>query len=236
MCFSGSFPGKVPLSLRPVRLSGGMMFTIMGRGSPISPDTPGTASHLPAPHLRRDEIENNTNFMYGQRRERQSCATDEYQTQFHLGRAGCQSQGISQFVSLSFIFPLLCSWTVSSTLGVSLIHANTFLYQHTHKQKAWIDSSACADSLDEACTHGNILRGMMWKVFLLSLCIQTLVKNVCWHLFTCPYIQDVRLKLQAADARCCFYVHPSRDTETDDLTMTVNGRCTNGTYWEFGCT
>lgn len=49
MCFSRSLPSKAPqpASLRPARLSGGMMFTIMGRGSPISPNTPGTAATSP---------------------------------------------------------------------------------------------------------------------------------------------------------------------------------------------
>lgn len=42
-----------------------MMFTIMGRGSPISPSTPGTAATSlcnPCATFQRDEIEN-TNFM-----------------------------------------------------------------------------------------------------------------------------------------------------------------------------
>lgn len=122
MYFRGSLPRQHP---RPpcvlatcllAFLSAGMMFTIMGEGSPISPNTAGTAAtsrRRPAPHLRRDEIENNTNFfMYGGgddgagggeggRRSRHATRHNFRQTQFHLGRAACQNGKLWCFVESS---------------------------------------------------------------------------------------------------------------------------------------
>lgn len=100
MCFRGSYSPCLPCVLTTC-LSAGMMFTIMGEGSPISPNMPDTAvtfRHRPAPHLKRDEIENNTNFFMcsgdngaggggvrGGGKGQSRRATWRRQTQFHLG-------------------------------------------------------------------------------------------------------------------------------------------------------
>lgn len=64
MCFSRQAPPRVA-SVRRACLSDGMMFTIMGRGSPISASHAATPlCAAPALRLKRDEIENNATFMY----------------------------------------------------------------------------------------------------------------------------------------------------------------------------
>lgn len=70
-------------------MSTGMMFTIMGRGSPISRNMEAQGATFLAslaPDLKRDELENNTNSVVRGSGKKAS-ASDAHQTQFHLGRA-----------------------------------------------------------------------------------------------------------------------------------------------------
>lgn len=83
----------------------------------------------PAPHLKRDEIENNTNFMYRATQEEAESVVPQtsIKMQFHLGRVLVKIKKYHCcFLCLILLSSLCFPISVFSTLGVSLRYANTF--------------------------------------------------------------------------------------------------------------
>ena len=221
MCFSRSLPDKAPSSCVPATRVPVWWDDVYNNGERQSNFTQHArhGSHLSARPLRHIwkemRLKTTLTSCTGRRGERQSRATDEHQTQFHLDRALVK---IKKYHTL-----LLCLFLVSSLFSVWLYflplgchsHMQTHFHAsgrtHTHIKKAQIDFFVSPDSfhltrahththtnahckvLREWCETPDIFSRCLCFLFLFIACpcIQRQVKNVNWHLFTCLDIQHV---------------------------------------------
>lgn len=143
MCFSRSLPGKAPSSCVPATRSPVWWDDVYNNGERQSNFTQHArhGSHLspaaPAPHLKRDEIENSTNFMYratwGEAESRHRRASDAISP----WQGACQNQEISQgcFFLLSSLFSTTTTVHILYPWGTTRKkHANTF-WRRTETRK-----------------------------------------------------------------------------------------------------
>lgn len=163
MCFSRSLPDKAPSSCVPATRVPVWWDDVYNNGERQSNFTQHArhGSHLSARPLRHIwkemRLKTTLTSCTGRRGERQSRATDEHQTQFHLGRALVK---IKKYHTL-----LLCLFLVSSLFSVWLYflplgchshmqtHFHTSGRTHTHIKKAQIDFFVSPDSFHLTLTH-----------------------------------------------------------------------------------
>ncbi len=146
MCFSRSLPGKAPSSCVPATHLPVWWDDVYNNGERQSNFTQHArhGSHLsprPLRHIWKEmRLKTTLTSCTGRRGERQSRATDEHQTQFHLGRAlvtikKYHSLFLCLFLLSSF-FPryncIFYPWGVTHTFKHIFILTETHTHTHTH--------------------------------------------------------------------------------------------------------
>ena len=127
-----------PTPRQPAAMSTGMMFTIMGRGSPISPNTEAQGASprtSPLPHLKREEMREKTTLTSCKRleqRERERAAQMSLRYNFTLAGRLSKSRNITQAAPLPTPPPVLYNCICTLRVSVTHTHSHSHTHKHTH--------------------------------------------------------------------------------------------------------